>query len=483
MGIKELVSSGIINIQREVFIKRINAENDYEDDWYDITPWLISFPELTLSIGDDVQLGDYEIETFDLQLDNSRSKFNLTDSQDSIFYGFKKRNQTLFKLVINIYDKNNTEYNILTYYAINYDDWVNSSGGLIICPCADLLKVFEWQNAFGVDQASCTTGEMIQRLVYKKDNGQYYFLKFFDDNLQTSYAGLMEITSPEIKDGQTVWEKIKDYSKYQDYYPYIDVNQKINWVSKEATASVQYIFNAGSISGSNDYGQNIIDISVEQNNIQDLWTTAAIETNKIDGGIATSATATSITDTTKTWIVDSLIGKKITIIAGTGIGQSEIITDNNATQLTFAAMEITPDTTSIYKITGDDIISSYSTGYVINDGSARDLYGDRIFSESMQELTQNNALEVATRIVNNSKMIKFRYEIKTPLCNVKLCDRVQLNVRGYQNSQYQFIIGVSKIGDKIGGRQGNINLNSFEAKIIKIKYNPDLTMDILIKEI
>lgn len=64
-----------------------------------------------------------------------------------------------------------------------------------------------------------------------------------------------------------------------------------------------------------------------------------------------SATDNSLTDTTKSWAPDALIGKWVIITSGTGVGQARLIVDNDATSVTVGVNWYTnPNATSIYKI-------------------------------------------------------------------------------------------------------------------------------------
>jgi len=69
-----------------------------------------------------------------------------------------------------------------------------------------------------------------------------------------------------------------------------------------------------------------------------------------DSGTAESGTATTLTDTDKAWTPDAWIGKVIIITAGTGVGQTRKITDNDATSVTVATWTTNPDNTSQYVI-------------------------------------------------------------------------------------------------------------------------------------
>lgn len=70
-----------------------------------------------------------------------------------------------------------------------------------------------------------------------------------------------------------------------------------------------------------------------------------------DNGQASSATSTTLADTTKAWTTSQFVDADVTIISGTGQGQIRGITANTATGLTVSpAWATTPDSTSIYSI-------------------------------------------------------------------------------------------------------------------------------------
>lgn len=72
-----------------------------------------------------------------------------------------------------------------------------------------------------------------------------------------------------------------------------------------------------------------------------------------DSGTASSGSSTTLVDSTKGWATDQWIGYQVRITGGTGIGQIRVITDSNATTLTFAT-GATIDNTSTYLIQGDE---------------------------------------------------------------------------------------------------------------------------------
>jgi hypothetical protein len=68
-------------------------------------------------------------------------------------------------------------------------------------------------------------------------------------------------------------------------------------------------------------------------------------------GWATSATATTLVDSTKAWVNNQWQNCRVRIVCGTGLGNEAAITSNDATTLTVASWGVaTPDTTSKYEI-------------------------------------------------------------------------------------------------------------------------------------
>lgn len=66
---------------------------------------------------------------------------------------------------------------------------------------------------------------------------------------------------------------------------------------------------------------------------------------------ATSGTATSVTDSGESYTPDALIGKRITVTGGTNAGESAIVTDNDATSITFdPAMPVACDNTTVFTV-------------------------------------------------------------------------------------------------------------------------------------
>jgi len=72
-----------------------------------------------------------------------------------------------------------------------------------------------------------------------------------------------------------------------------------------------------------------------------------------DSGTATSGSATTLVESSRTWTTNQWVNYQVRITAGTGRGQVRVITANTGTQLTFAA-GATIDATSQFVIEGDE---------------------------------------------------------------------------------------------------------------------------------
>jgi hypothetical protein len=72
----EIVKRATKTAYRRVEIKRIKTDGTYEADWFDITPYITSFGTIAESYSDNIIVGEYQIHTLTLSVDNSRRRFN-----------------------------------------------------------------------------------------------------------------------------------------------------------------------------------------------------------------------------------------------------------------------------------------------------------------------------------------------------------------------------------------------------------------------
>lgn len=101
-----------------------------------------------------------------------------------------------------------------------------------------------------------------------------------------------------------------------------------------------------------DYGYDL--------NISEL--NSGVLSINVDFGNVSSATTTTITDSSKVWVINAYATYQVTIYEGTGQGQTRTISSNTGTVLTFGpALSVTPDITSKFSITRVDTTNPYNT--------------------------------------------------------------------------------------------------------------------------
>lgn len=121
-------------------------------------------------------------------------------------------------------------------------------------------------------------------------------------------------------------------------------------------------------------------------------------TSQSNMGYATSATASSLVDSTKSWLLGQWTGYKVRIISGTGIANGEqAITASNSTSITVASWAAaTPDSTSKYIIM--DTFGTVTTGgstTVITDATKNWVSGALVGKRVRVMSGVNTGVEVA----------------------------------------------------------------------------------------
>lgn len=131
-----------------------------------------------------------------------------------------------------------------------------------------------------------------------------------------------------------------------------------------------YVMGAGTIAAgifkTFDVGTLAWQASLSTTNLAATWGTdgrmvsTSDENITVDYGLATSGGASILTDTTKTFTTNQYTNYFISIIGGTGVGQTRVISSNTTTVITVSlAWTTPPDLTSHYEIVNN---RSYSNG-------------------------------------------------------------------------------------------------------------------------
>jgi hypothetical protein len=105
-------------------------------------------------------------------------------------------------------------------------------------------------------------------------------------------------------------------------------------------------------------------------------------------GTATAGGATTLTDSGASWIVNQYTGATITILSGTGSGQSRTVASNTSTVITISsAWSVNPNSTSVYLIQKTAWTKFWQARAMISTGGSLTglTIGNITFSSSTQE--------------------------------------------------------------------------------------------------
>lgn len=170
--------------------------------------------------------------------------------------------------------------------------------------------------------------------------------------------------------GQTVTNALKEICNITNSTVFSEMDNKIYcryWLGSD-TASIQTYTSAKWF--------NIPKVSQDKLAIRNRYEVYyGLTFPQMETGTATSATSTTIVDSTKTWTANAYKGKIVHITAGTGIGQSRMITSNDGTTLTITfAWTVNPVATDTFEIL-DYENATFGGSYTSNDGTSQTNYG------------------------------------------------------------------------------------------------------------
>jgi len=410
----DMIKRGCCQVWRRVWIKRLTATG-YESNWYEITQYVVSYGTARKSYGDVALLGQPTIDGMTITLNNGERRFNPPSDYDSLFYGYKSRYRTKFKIQAGIVEDDGDNLgesvasDCFNFYGILYSDPVNSDQGTIEIQIASMLKVFENYPAYGVAVTSATTAGMVDRLVKLTKSGTRIFDQYFEGstdadryNINDGGQSVTTLPNPSVREDDTIWKKFGDYATIDNFFANINYQGNFTFELKTLSSSVRWVFNGPGFNDE-DYGQTIISVSSEVDGFSNAWGRVAIE----------------------------------------------------------------------YQ---DSTFSVSSASWVPGDGSPQDLYGDRTFSASFYDLDASSAATVAARIRTDYQLPKREWTLQSVFIpNLEVGDTVTINYIGQISVQNPFILGVSKLGgtDLLGRRLNSINLIGITARIASMEIDLD----------
>lgn len=499
-SVGDIVRRGAIYIppdNRKCYIKRLKTNGEYESTWQDVSTDIMQWGTINTGFSDGVYLGEFNESNLTIVFNNQTRKYNREVDPSSFFNGFKTRYKTKFKIEIYAVDNGDNDVLLRAWYGICLANPTTSSNGEMSFDVSPITKVLQMYTALGIDQTAATTQELIERLIYKIQNGTSIFSQYFEGySINPDAISCMTITTPTIKDKETVLDKIRDYSLYQDFFYYVDNSGYFVWTNREATTSIVWELNGAGQTDST-YGTNIVSINNEYDDLDNTYSRVVIEyktngvvTEQTFSGLRASDDSGSLSDadsvTLFNWLkINNYLDTETYALAHIYVsGSSSLTTYLDVTWPLYKDG-------IIEKL--NDLVKSVDGSYLKNlawsvgDGSTADIYGEKIFSQSFDELTLAEATTVGDRIYTNYSNAKIKWEIEVfGLYQLMPKDKLVINYIGEIGVVNPFILDVSLLDgtDVLANRTGSIYINGDFAKVESISINLDnFDIILVVKEI
>lgn len=492
--VQEIVKRGSLYIppeNRKCYIKRLQLNNEYESDWYEVSSYIIQFGTITQGFPDGAFLGEYNESDLQMVIDNNQRRWNEEGDPDSIFNGFKTRYRTKFKVELWLVDVDDNDVLAKTFYGILLDNPKTSDNGSLSVAISPITKVLQSYKAAGIDESSADTETLVSRLMSKTQNGISIFDRFFEGYSINPQSVATTTIAPVIEDDDTVLDKLRDFSFYDNFFYYVNDDGYFVWDSRSETTSIVAELNGGAYFDS-VYGNNIVSIDSEYADVDNTYTSVVIKykqngvlDEKTFSGIRKSDDSASLSDANSLTIFNWM--KTDYLDANTYRLSHQYTEDRSTLESYLSSTWAGYDLTILDRLDGfvqsDDKAATSDVSWTPGDGSLADVYGEKILSIDKAELGETQAATIADNTLAAYKDIRTRWDIKVfGLFYLMPKDKITINYIGDVSVVNPFILDVSTLDgtDVLGSRTGSINLVSVSAKVEEISINLD-TFDILVK--
>lgn len=407
--LKELLRRGTLRPVFGCYIKRMSTDGAYEADWYDVSQYVVAYPDIEYSIGDEVLFGDFSVSGGTIKFVGFPRKFGHHTDPASLWWGYGPRHNTLIKITLGLRDDDPTaaadDYSVvsgLTWYGLitgspKYDD------GHIAAQTRSLLAALQQTPATGISTAAGTTAEIMARLIDKRSQGVPVFDRYFQAaaDIDPDTAAAVTISTPVIDPDATVWDKVCDLSRYEGFFPSVSQAGGFVWRSRQSAYGdpVWKFFGPGE--GDVEYGQNVVSIDEISEDIDRYYGRVVISY----GDLTASVTA--------------------------------------------------------------------KRSWVPGDGSPQAIYGETVYSADMSELDVAEAGQVADRVLADNATVKTRIKLTALIApTVMPGDIIEITFRdGLSALQGGFMLAESILGtDEIYARSGTWRLNKWRGVVVSARH-------------
>jgi hypothetical protein len=410
-----------------------------------------------------------------------------------MFYGYRTRFKTKFKLELYAVDKDDNDVLLRRWFGLNFENPKSDDSGSMTFNLSSPIKIMQFYTAKGILQTAGTTAELVTRLVDREVGGVSIFSKYFEGfSINPDAVSCMTISSPTINDKDTVLDKLRDYSFYQDFFYYVDEDGYFVWTNRDATASTIWELNgAGQVDST--YGTNIRSIPAAYDDTDNTYTRVVIGykengalTEKSFSGVRASDDSASLSDANSLTIFNYL-KTNLWIDATTYKVAHLWVTDRSTLEAYFTS------TWALYadglteimdrNVKSEDGTYTKEVSWSVGDGSDVDIFGEKTFEQTYEELTATEATTIGDRLYNDYHVTTRAYEIGVfGLFHLMPKDKLLVNYLGEISVGNPFVLGVSTLGggDVLAGRTGSIRIKNETVRLESISVNLD-NFDIMLK--
>ena len=274
MSIISAIKKNKFEVFRRIYAKRRLKTGEYESTWQLVPEkYIISYGTIQNSV-DDILPNHVKYSGFTLKVSNNEGFFSDETRSKSFFYDHLTRYRTLIKVEAGyIYEGAELPTETTLFLGILSDDFIYSEDTKMIFKIDHISKIFNEVMADEISDLDSgqTASDIITKIKnHQDDNGVSIFQKYI-----TSGAWHIDATTINynIQTSSTLrnvscWKLMQNLSEAESYIMYIAANGDFYFKdSTDISTTADYHF-----SGLNDpnksYGHNIIEISVNDENLR-----------------------------------------------------------------------------------------------------------------------------------------------------------------------------------------------------------------------
>lgn len=211
---------------RRLEIKRRSSTTGlYENDWLDITDYVVKWGNIQLSI-DDLRINQYVFSGLNVTVKNDYGEFNPEYDGQSLFYGYLTRYRTLVRLSAGYTNGSGTQFPTdarqgLFVMDANID--ISPSQKEVRLICKSIISPFQDTNAEDIDGivSPITASQIIEKIRDATDGSGHYLFQYFVSAsawyIQPTTTPIVNFDTTSALEGISVWELMQQLAEAENF--------------------------------------------------------------------------------------------------------------------------------------------------------------------------------------------------------------------------------------------------------------------------